>query len=116
MSAKTHNRFAKKVRGKAPLFAALGDENRLALLTKLGEGQSLSITQLCEGATISRQAITKHLLVLQDAGLIRGTRKGREKQFQLVSKPLKDATAALEAISRQWDDTLARLKSFVEQE
>jgi len=96
------------------LFAALGDEVRLALLTKLGDGILLSITQLSGGSTITRQAITKHLRVLQNTGLVRSIRRGRENLFQIEPKPLKEVGDSLHAISRQWDEALSRLKSFVE--
>jgi DNA-binding transcriptional ArsR family regulator len=96
------------------LFAALGDETRLALLMKLSDGPLLSITRLAEGSTISRQAVTKHLRILKDAGLVRGVRRGRESLFRLEPRSLGDARDALDRISRQWDQALARLKSFVE--
>lgn len=96
------------------MFAALGDKTRLTLLVKLGDGSSHSITQLAERATISRQAITKHLRIMEDAGLVRGVRRGRETLFQLDPKSLGEARDVLDNISRQWDQALARLKSFVE--
>ena len=114
MSSTTPKSSIRSLRHYAPLFAALGDEVRLTLLTKLGTGTLLSITQLSEGSTITRQAITKHLRVLQDIGLVRGTRRGREHMFRLEPKLLKDARDSLTVISQQWDDALARLKSFVE--
>lgn len=98
----------------APIFAALGDETRLGLLVKLSGGSRLSITHLAEGSTLTRQAVTKHLVVLQQAGLIRGVRSGREKRFELKPEPIDQARRALDTISRQWDDALSRLKSFVE--
>ena len=106
--------MAGKLRRNAPLFAALGDDTRLTLLVKLGDGQLLSITRLTEGSTFTRQAITKHLRILEDAGLVRGVRRGRESLFQLEIKSLGEARDALDTISRQWDHALARLKSFVE--
>jgi DNA-binding transcriptional ArsR family regulator len=114
MSPTTPKNSVRSLRHYAPLFAALGDEVRLTLLAKLGTGTLLSITQLSEGSTITRQAITKHLRVLQDIGLVRGTRRGREHMFRLDPKPLKDARDSLTVISQQWDESLARLKSFVE--
>jgi DNA-binding transcriptional ArsR family regulator len=106
---------ARKLRGKAPLFAALGDETRLKLLVKLGSGSLLSITRLSEDSALSRQAITKHLCVLQDAGLVRAVRRGRENLFELEPDRLDEARRALDVISRQWDQALARLKEFVEE-
>ncbi|WP_417388303.1 ArsR/SmtB family transcription factor [Gimesia sp.] len=100
---------------RAPLFAALGDETRLTLLMKLGDGQPKSISQLSQGESVSRQAITKHLQVLNEVGLVKGVRKGREKLFQVEQKPLDDLRLALDLISKQWDHALDRLKSHVEQ-
>jgi DNA-binding transcriptional ArsR family regulator len=97
------------------VFAALADETRLMLLAKLGDGSLLSIARLTEGTTLTRQAVTKHLVVLQAAGLVRGVRQGRERRFQLEPRPLDHARRALERISRQWDAALARLKAFVEE-
>ncbi len=98
-----------------PLFAALGDETRLSLLLQLGEGNLCSITELSEGRPQTRQAIRKHLEILESVALIRGVRRGRENLFQLEPKTLETATQSLAAISRQWEDALLRLKSFVEE-
>ena len=115
MSPRPRETAARDPRRTAPVFAALGDETRLALVTKLSGGSRFSIARLTEGSALTRQAITKHLRVLQDAGLVRGTRQGRESLFELEPKPLDEARRALEGIARQWDDALARLKSFVEE-
>ncbi len=115
MSTRTRNRIAKRVRANAPVFAALGDDTRLSLLISLGDGRSHSITQLACGAEVSRQAITKHLHILEEAGLIRGARHGRENRFQLQPQSLAKAKQALDAISAQWGQALLRLKSFVEE-
>lgn len=109
----------REVRGSAPVFAApvfaaLGDQTRLTLLAKLSGGTRLSIARLTKGSAVTRQAITKHLQVLHDAGLVRGVRRGRENLFELKPKRLDEARHALDGISRQWDQALARLKSFVE--
>jgi DNA-binding transcriptional ArsR family regulator len=101
-------------RADARLFAALGDPTRLALVARLSHGDPLSITRLAQGSRLTRQAITKHLRVLQRAGLVRATRRGRERRFTLHPAPLADARHALDALSRQWDQALARLKAFVE--
>jgi DNA-binding transcriptional ArsR family regulator len=106
---------ARQLRGQAPIFAALGDETRLALVQRLSAGSALSIAQLTEGTTITRQAITKHLRVLEGAGLVRGARQGRESVFELETRRLDEARLALESISRQWDHALSRLKAFVEE-
>jgi len=102
------------MRDAAPLFAALGDETRLQLLARLSSGGPASITRLCEKSQVSRQAITKHLQVLAEAGLIRTSRRGRERICELAPDRLADARAYLDRISQQWDDALDRLKSFVE--
>ncbi len=96
------------------MFAALGDTTRLNLLAKLSEGTPFSIVRLTEGSALTRQAITKHLRVLQDARLVRGVRRGRENLFELEPRRLDEARRALDGISRQWDQALARLKAFVE--
>lgn len=106
---------ARASRRFAPLFAALGDATRLGLLNKLSGAADLSIAQLSAGSPLTRQAITKHLRVLQSAGLVRSVRHGRESRFELEPRRLDEARRALNVISRQWDDALARLKKFVEQ-
>ncbi|MBM4113942.1 MAG: winged helix-turn-helix transcriptional regulator [Phycisphaerae bacterium] len=104
----------RSTRRHASIFAALGDETRLALLLTLCASMPLSITQLSEGSSITRQAITKHLRVLEDAGLVASERTGRQMLFRLKPQPLSDAVRLLDGISRQWDQALARLKTFVE--
>jgi DNA-binding transcriptional ArsR family regulator len=105
---------AAQVRDAAPLFAALGDENRIRLLVHLSTRGPESITRLSARSDVSRQAITKHLLVLSRAGLVRDERRGRERVWQLESRRLAEAHAYLDRISEQWDDALERLKGFVE--
>jgi DNA-binding transcriptional ArsR family regulator len=101
---------------RASLFAALGDETRLALVGKLADGAPRSIARLAEGSSLTRQAITKHLRVLEGAGIIRATRAGRESQFAFRPEPFKELSAYFEQVSSQWDDALTRLKSFVEKD
>jgi DNA-binding transcriptional ArsR family regulator len=105
---------AARVRDAAPLFAALGDETRLALLLRLSSGGPRSIAALSEKADVTRQAITKHLEVLSQAGLVKSERVGRERVWELRPERLADAHAALDRISKQWDDALERLRAFVE--
>ncbi len=81
---------------------------------KLAGGLPQSIARLTEGSTLTRQAITKHLRVLENAGVARSVRVGRENLFELRSEPLKDLQSYLEHVSAQWDEALSRLKSFVE--
>jgi DNA-binding transcriptional ArsR family regulator len=100
--------------GSAPVFAALGDETRLRLVSRLCNNGPQSITQLTAGFAITRQAITKHLRMMERAGLVRCTPHGRESVWQLEQKRLADARRHLQLISAQWDETLGRLKSFVE--
>ena len=99
----------------APIFAALGDRTRLALLSKLGDGQARSIAALSIDTALTRQAITKHLHVLQDAGLVASLKVGRESRFAARRETIDEARAYLDRVSRQWDDTLGRLKAFVEE-
>jgi DNA-binding transcriptional ArsR family regulator len=103
-----------QARDAVPLFAALGDETRFLLLARLSRGGPGSIALLCAESTVTRQAITKHLEVLSDAGLVRSVRRGRERIWELEPARLADAHQHLDRISRQWGDALARLKSFVE--
>jgi DNA-binding transcriptional ArsR family regulator len=97
------------------VFAALGDETRLRLVARLCKGGPASVSKLTEGSDVTRQAIAKHLRVLEDAGLVRGSREGRESQWELAPERLEDARACLDAISTQWDDALERLRAFVEE-
>jgi DNA-binding transcriptional ArsR family regulator len=98
----------------APIFAALGDETRLALVARLCAGGPQSIAGLTSGAGVTRQAIRKHLSVLADAGLVRGARRGRESVWDLDTARLEDARRALDQISQRWDEALERLRRLVE--
>jgi DNA-binding transcriptional ArsR family regulator len=102
------------LRARASVFAALGDETRLSVLARLSHGAPQSISRLTAGTKLSRQAVSKHLRVLEDAGMVRSMRAGRESLFELEPKPIDEARKYLDSVSRQWDDALARLKSFVE--
>jgi DNA-binding transcriptional ArsR family regulator len=105
---------AVKVSEAAPIFAALGDETRLRLVTRLSTDGPLSIVRLCEDTDVTRQAITKHLHSLADVGLVRDVRRGRERIWELDPRRLDDAVATLDRISAQWDHALDRLRAFVE--
>ena len=96
------------------VFAALGDQTRLRIVSRLGERGRLSIARLTEGTRLTRQAIAKHLRVLEDAGLVRSAWHGRENFFQLEVERLKEAQHFLERRSQQWDSALHRLRKFVE--
>jgi DNA-binding transcriptional ArsR family regulator len=100
----------------APIFAALGDETRLALVGRLCADGPLSTARLAEGAAISRQAIAKHLGVLARAGLVRRGKDpaGRERPWEIEPRRVDDARAALERMSRRWDEALERLRASVE--
>jgi DNA-binding transcriptional ArsR family regulator len=98
----------------APVFAALGDTTRLKLLAALCAGGALSIAQLTAGTAITRQAVTKHLQVLAEAGLVRDSWQGRERLWELQPSRLDEARRSLDAIAAQWDQALVRLKHFVE--
>jgi len=110
------NKSARTSGDSAALFAALGDETRLRIILRLSNGQPASITALTAGSRVTRQAITKHLRVMQKAGLARRTRRGRESLWQLERKRFEEARHYLDLISRQWDDALGRLKKLVEDE
>ena len=96
------------------MFAALGDQTRLSLVARLSAGYPCSISELTSGSRLTRQAITKHLRVLEDAGLVRHVRAGRERRFELDPRPIHDLRRYLDDVSAQWDQALSRLKSFVE--
>jgi DNA-binding transcriptional ArsR family regulator len=98
----------------APVFAALGDETRLALVNRLGASGPLSITRLTNETNVTRQAVTKHLEVLARAGLVRGERHGRERLWVCNTHKLDEARRYLDQISRQWDEALQRRAAFVE--
>lgn len=98
----------------APVFAALGDPTRLGIVARLSGGGPLSIVRLTDGFQVSRQAVTKHLRALEEAGLVSSDRDGRERIWSLETKRLAEARRHLESISDQWDDALERLRSYVE--
>jgi len=98
----------------APIFAALGDPTRLSLLTTLSDGAARSIAGLSSDARMSRQAVTKHLRVLEKVGLVSSIRVGRESRFAFRREPVAAARAYLDTVSAQWDDALSRLAAFVE--
>lgn len=111
---KRRPRIRDRSREHASVFAALGDTTRLSLVGKLAHESPRSISQLAEGGTLTRQAITKHLRVLEEAGVVQSVRVGRESLFAFQPEPLNQARSYLESVSGEWDDALSRLKSFVE--
>jgi len=103
-----------KRRARAPVFAALGDETRLSLVAKLCGRQPYSISQLTQGSKLTRQAITKHLRVLESVGIVHSVRRGRESRFEFDPEPIQEIKEYLNFVSEQWDQALSRLKLFVE--
>lgn len=99
---------------KAKLFSVLGDSTRLGLVTSLVDGNKRSITELSDGLELTRQAVTKHLKILENAGLVRSEKSGRESLYELKIESLSEVRQAIESIEAQWDKTLARLKAQLE--
>ena len=114
MSRKTRSSVTRKGQAHATVFAALGDETRLSLVAKLCGGQPRSISQLTAGSKLSRQAVTKHLRMLERVKIVHSVRAGRESLFAFDPEPLEDVKKYLDRVSEQWDQALSRLKSFVE--
>lgn len=108
------NNAALKIEYPAKVFAALGDPVRLSLVHKLNDSHSHSISNLTQGAKITRQAVTRHLSVLEGIGLVNKIKDGRETLYILDPEPLKSMQAYLEIISAQWDNKLNNLKNFLE--
>jgi DNA-binding transcriptional ArsR family regulator len=108
------NKRPSRLATRALIFAALGDETRLLVLARLSDGRPQSISRLTAGTNLTRQAVTKHLQVLGNAGVVRNVRSGRENLFEIEPQPIDEARTYLDQVSRQWDDALARLKAQVE--
>ena len=107
---------ALRVSEAVPVFAALGDATRLRLLGRLSADGPLSITRLSEGAGVTRQAITRHLHALGDAGLVRDSRHGRERLYELDLRRLEIAKRYLDQVATRWDEAADRLRAFVEED
>lgn len=114
MLRKIRSISATKGKSAAPVFAALGDVTRLSLIRKLSDGRPHSISQLSVDSTLSRQAVTKHLRVLERVGVVHSVRSGRESLFEFDPEPIQELRAYLDSVSQQWDRALTRLQSFVE--
>jgi len=112
MSLRTLERAAQ---AQAPVFSALGDPTRLWLVGRLLDGDAQSISELTAGSQLTRQAISKHLRVLEEAGIVRNARAGRESRYELDPQPIADARAFLDRVSAQWDAALGRLRVLAEQ-
>ena len=115
MSQRSRRRTGGRARFQANVFSALGDATRLALIATLCGGGRRSITQLTQGSRLTRQAITKHLRVLENAGIVHSVHAGRENLFEFDLEPIVGAKEYLEFVSEQWDQALSRLKAFVEE-
>jgi DNA-binding transcriptional ArsR family regulator len=98
----------------AGVFAALGDPTRLKLVAALCAGGAFSIAQLTANTDISRQAVTKHLHTLAQAGVVRDVKLGRERLWQLEPGSIDEARRTLDAIGQAWERALGRLKAFAE--
>lgn len=101
-------------RAVAEVFFALGDRTRLSVVKKLGTESGMSATALSEGAKVTRQAIAKHLRVLEGAGLVTHEKRGREVLYVLDGGTLIEARAFLDGISAGWDRAIERLRLMVE--
>jgi DNA-binding transcriptional ArsR family regulator len=113
----TGRRFAAaRIADSAPVFAALGDPTRLRIVGRLCEGGPASIARLTDGTSVSRQAVTKHLNALEEAGLVRSNWAGRERIWELRTARLAEVRKHLDQISGQWDEALGRLRAFVEKD
>src|SRR5262245_31439082 len=99
----------------ASVFFALGDRTRLSVVRKLGADGALSATALSDGAKVTRQAIVKHLQVLEGAGLVTSAQRGREVLYSLDTRRLEEARAFIDAVSASWDRAIERLRLLVEE-
>ena len=99
---------------RAPLFDALGDPNRLRIVTRLCDGGPCSTTEVTTVLSVSRQAATKHLLMLETVGLVSSQRHGRERIWRIQPKPLTEASEYLNSLSQRWDRAIDRLRAYVE--
>lgn len=100
----------------APLFAALGDPMRLGMVARLCKEGPLPTILLKQGTKLSRQAVTKHLQILEEAGLVQSQRVGRDRHWQIETRRLSEVRGYLEQIAAEWDATLDRLRQFVEED
>jgi DNA-binding transcriptional ArsR family regulator len=103
------------VAAKAPLFDALGDPNRLRIVTRLCDGGPCSTTEVTAVVEVSRQAATKHLLLLEAVGLVSSRRQGRERIWRVQPRPLTEASEYLITLSERWDRAIDRLRAYVEE-
>jgi len=114
MLRRTDRQAAARLRERAAAFAALGDQTRLALVVKLSDRKAHSISKLTRGSRLTRQAITKHLRVLEGVGMVRRAREGRESLFEFNPRPVIGLKEYIDLVSGEWDQALGRLKQLVE--
>jgi DNA-binding transcriptional ArsR family regulator len=114
MSRTSAENSAVRRRHHAAVFAAMGDETRLGLVSVLSGGQARSIAQLTGGTRLTRQAVTKHLRVLEEAGIVHSVRRGRENLYEFDPQPMQEMQDYLRRISQHWDEGLARLRALIE--
>ena len=98
----------------APLFDALGDPNRLRIVVRLCDGGPSSTSQVTQAVAVTRQAATKHLELMEAAGLVVSDRRGRERIWTLQAQSLIQAGDYLTQLSRRWDAAIDRLRAYVE--
>jgi DNA-binding transcriptional ArsR family regulator len=104
-----------RVPESAPIFAALGDPTRLEIVARLSYRGPQTVAKLAIGSRVTRQAISKHVHVLENAGLVHRIKQGRERLLELETRRLEDARRYLNDISMEWDSALDRLRVLVEQ-
>src|ERR1700744_4158609 len=114
MSRRSRGAPAMRVRDQACAFAALGDETRLGLVMRLADGRAHSISRLTRGTRLTRQAVTKHLRVLENAGMVRSARAGRESLFEFNPQAVIGLEEYIDLVSGEWDQALGRLRALVE--
>jgi DNA-binding transcriptional ArsR family regulator len=95
------------------VFSALSDPSRRRLLESLAARESASLSELAVQLPVTRQAVSKHLAALGEAGLVESTRVGRETRYRLTPEPLADALLWMERIGDRWDGRLARLREHL---
>lgn len=105
---------ANNARDSVAVFAALGDHTRLELVSRLSDGEKHSITQLADRLDLTRQGVTKHLHVLERAGMVSRMRVGRETRYQITREPIENARDSLSRALVQWDEAIERLRAAVE--
>ena len=100
----------------ARVFDALGDPTRLGLVARLCQGGPQSIASLTGGSDVTRQAVTKHLRILEAAGLVRGLRQGRESRWEMEPERLEIAREYLAMMSERWTARLGALRRHLERD